>query len=127
MWCAGAIRPLVACLQDDECSEACQEQALSALALMAQNPGLHGHLVAWGLLPALVPMLTQQHPTLQLYALMLTMMLTSHDQRHAALVASSGALPGLVSIMRQGGGGNKPPYAVHTLANLASDSDLQVS
>jgi hypothetical protein len=71
-------------------------------------------------------MLDQQHPTLRLYALLLVTMLSSHQQRHAALVGRSGALPTLVSIMRQGGPGNSSQYAASTLANLAKEQELQV-
>jgi hypothetical protein len=58
----GAIPPLLASVRLPGSSDGCKEQAMSALALLAQAPGMHAQLLGWGLLPAVVRRLRLHWP-----------------------------------------------------------------
>ncbi|KAG2431334.1 hypothetical protein HYH02_013324 [Chlamydomonas schloesseri] len=74
------------------------EHAASVVAVLAQNPDMHFHVVGVGAVPALVPLLSAGSDKARTYVLAALMLLGEGEERHAAVVVRAGALPTLVAL-----------------------------
>ncbi|KAG2423536.1 hypothetical protein HXX76_015283 [Chlamydomonas incerta] len=74
------------------------EHAASVVAVLAQNPDMHFHVVGVGAVPSLVPLLSAGSEKARTYVLAALMLLCEGEERHAAVVVRAGALPTLVGL-----------------------------